>query len=121
MMWLQYRGKSYSINELSEMSGIAPATIRDRLRRGYSVEEAIKLSATSDSVQEFTYASHWEDWIGMSTSDLYKIYWRWCVSHEYTPIQHKGFSRQIFQMYPMLKVVPTRSKSGYKRIIRLRG
>lgn len=116
-----YNGAAYSINELSEMSGIAPATLRDRLRRGYPIEEAIKVTATDESIVEFNEASWWEDWIGMPISDLYKIYWSWCVSHGYTPLQIQGFSRQLFKMYPNLKTVPTRRDGKCFRVIRLRG
>mgnify|MGYP002512933933 CR=1 FL=1 len=116
-----YRDKWYTPNELSELSGIPAHTIRDRLRRGFSVEEAVKPVATKDSVKEFGAASLWEDWLGMAISDLYKIYWKWCVSHEYTPLQIQGFSRQLMGMYPMLKIVPTKRDGKYGRVIRLRG
>ena len=58
----------YTTKELEEMSGVKAHTIRDRLRRGYSVEEAIKVTATKDSVKEFCEASWWEDWLGMPMS-----------------------------------------------------
>ena len=120
-MKYEYKGSWYSPNQLSEMSGIPAHTIRDRLRRGYSIEEAIKVVATQDSVKEFCAASLWEDWIGMSINDLFKIYWRWSVSHGYTPLQIQGFSRQLMSMYPMLKTVPTKREDKCVRIIRLRG
>ena len=110
----------YTIDELSEMSGILPHTIRDRLRRGYPVEEAVKVTATNESVKEFSAASLWEDWIGMSISDLYDIYWKWAMSHGYSPTSKQGFSRHLMQMYPMLKTVPTKSGDKYARIIRMR-
>ena len=110
----------YTIHELSEMSGILPHTIRDRLRRGYSVEEAVKVVATNDSVKEFCEASLWEDWIGMSISNLYDIYWKWAVEHGYNTISKQGFSRHLMQMYPMLKTVPTKSGERYSRMIRMR-
>lgn len=116
----ELKGQWYTVNELSEMSGILPHTLRDRLRRGYSVEEAIKPLATNDSVKEFCEASHWEDWIGMSISYLYEIYWKWVVSHSGTPTTKQGFSRHLMQMYPMLKTVPTKQDGGYARIIRMR-
>ena len=111
----------YTPNELSEMSGIPAHTIRDRLRRGYSIEEAIKPVPTHDSVKEFCAASLWEDWIGMPMSDLFTIYWRWCIQHGYTSLQIQGFSRQVMSMYPMLKTVPTKRGDKCSRIIRLRG
>lgn len=117
----ELNGKWYTPNELSEMSGIPPHTIRDRLRRGYSVEEAVKVVSTLDSVKEFCESSWYEDWLGMSMDGLHKIYWRWCISHGYSPIQKQGFSRQILSMHPMLKTVPTKKGDRCFRVIRLRG
>lgn len=112
----ELKGHWYTTKELSEMSGIAAHTLRDRLRRGYSVEEAIKPTLTHASVSEFSEASYWGDWIGMPIMSLYKIYWSWSVSHGYTPLQIQGFSRHLFQLYPNLKIVP--NKTG--RVIRER-
>ena len=117
----EFRGSWYTPNELSEMSGIAAHTIRDRLRRGYSVEEVIKTIPTQESVREFCDASLWEDWIGMSMNDLHKIYWKWCISHGHTPLTIQGFSRQLMSMHPMLKTVPTKKGDRCFRVIRMRG
>ena len=111
----------YTVNELSEMSGVQPHTLRDRLRRGYSVEEAVSLAPTATSVKEFCEASWYEDWIGMSINDLYEIYWKWCIQSGYTALQKQGFSRQIMSVYPMLKTVPTKRGDKCHRVIRLRG
>ena len=116
----EYKGKSYTVKQLSEISGVAPHTLRDRFRRGYDVEEAIKQQPINEGVKLFCEASWYQDWIGMSTSYLYKIYWNWCVSNGYTPIQIKGFTRQIMKMYPNLKTVPTRKKHECYRVIRER-
>ena len=120
MKFYEYKGQSCTIKQLSEMSGIAPATLRDRLRRGYSVEQAMKVAPTNDSVEAFAEASLYEDWIGMPISYLYEIYWNWSVSHGYTPLQIQGFSRQLLALYPMLKTVPTRKNDRCYRVIRLK-
>jgi len=116
----EYKGQPVTVKELSEMSGIAPHTLRDRFRRGYTVEQAVKLTPIDESVQQFTEASWYQDWIGLSTSYLYEIYWKWSVSQGYTPIQLKGFTRQLMNIYPNLKTVPTRHKHGCNRVIRER-
>lgn len=116
-----YKNAWYSINELSELSGIKSATVRDRLRRGYPVEEAIKLMPVQESVKEFSEASWWNDWVGMSTSELHEIYWMWCTQNGYTPLSHQGFTRHILSLYPQLKTVPTRRGDGAVRILRVRG
>lgn len=116
----EVNGNWYSVAELSERSGIPPHTIRDRLRRGYTVEEAVKPVATHESVKEFCGASLYSDWIGMPIDDLYKIYWQWCIKNGYTAIQKQGFSRQIMGMYPVLKTVPTKRGNKCCRVIRKR-
>ena len=120
MMRYEFRGKLHTIKELSELSGIAPATLRDRIRRGYSVEQAVRPAIVNESVEHFCEASWWEDWIGMPISDLHTIYWKWCIKNGYPPISKQGFSRQILSMYPMFKVVPTKRGEQSFRIIRLR-
>lgn len=117
----ELNGKWYTPNELSDLSGIHPHTIRDRLRRGFPVEEAVKVIPKHDSITEFGESSWYEDWIGVSINDLHKIYWKWCIEHGYAPIQKQGFSRQLLGMYPMLKTVPTKKGDKCFRIIRLRG
>lgn len=112
-----YKGELLTVNELSYMSGIAPATIRDRIRRGYSVEQAVRMNPIDDGVVEFCKASLVNDWFGMAISDLHKIYWKWCVSHEYQPLGVQAFSRQIMTMYP-IKTVPTKRGNKCYRIIR---
>lgn len=120
MKVIPYEGETFTIKELSELSGISRASLRDRLRRGYSVEEALQYTPTHDSVIEFCQSSWYEDWIGMSTKELHDIYWKWCISNGYKPIQQQGFTRQILKMYPQLKTVPTRKENYCCRIIRER-
>ena len=121
MKFYELKGSYYTINDLAEMSDIAPQTLRARLRQGYSVEEAVSLIPVHESVKEFCAASLYTDWLGMSISDLHKIYWKWCVSHEYTPLSKQGFSRQVMSIYPVLKIVPSKCGDSYCRIIRMRG
>jgi hypothetical protein len=117
----ELNGKWYTPNELSEISGVKAHTIRDRLRRGYPVEEAVKVIPVQECVRAFNEASFWEDWIGISTDALHKIFWSWCISNGYTPIDKQGFSRQLFSMYPNLKIVPTKlGENTCRRMIRMR-
>lgn len=121
-MKYNYRDGWYTIQELADMSGIAPPTIRDRLRRGYSLEQAISLSPVKESVLEFNNASYWNDWVGMSSSYLYEIYWKWCVSNGYQPESKQCLSRQLISMHPQLKIIPMRDNENHcNRYIRLRG
>lgn len=121
MIKLTYKDGVYTIHELSEISGIPTATLRDRLRRGYTIEEAMTPNPIVESVKRFSDESWYEDWIGISTSELYTIYWKWCIRNGYTPLQDKRFTRHIMKLYPTLKVVPMRDKNEkYHRVIRLR-
>jgi hypothetical protein len=119
-MKYEYNGSWYTISELSDISGIKGHTIRDRLRRGFTVDEAVKLAPTQNSVTEFCEASWWNDWIGQSTVELYQTFWRWCMSNGFTPMSQQGFTRQVLSMYPQLKLVPTKRDGGAVRIIRER-
>lgn len=111
-MMYYYQNHWYSMKDLSKLSGISENTIRCRLRRGYTLEQSLQDRLVDESVVMFNDASWYEDWIGMSTLSLYEIYWEWCVSNGYTPITQVCFTRQIMQMYPNLKTVPTKSKDG---------
>lgn len=117
-----YKGSLHSVQDLERLSGIDSATIRDRLRRGYSVEAAVKHELVHESIEQFNQASWYEDWIGMSTTYLYQIYWNWCVSSGgYTPVSQISFTRQLMKMYPNLKTVPNRDRDGKcSRVIRER-
>lgn len=121
-MMYQYNNNWYTIKELADMSGVKAATIRDRLRRGYTIDQSVKQVLVDESIEMFNDASWWEDWIGMSTLYLYKIYWDWCVSDNgYTPVSHVAFTGQLMKMYPNLKVVSTRKRDGQcVRVIRER-
>lgn len=120
MKHYELNGSWYTISELSDMSGIKAHTLRDRLRRGYSIEEAIKALPTDEGVLAFNEASWWEDWIGKPVDYVYDLYWNWCVARNYTPLSKQGFSRHIFKLYPMLKTVPTKQGNKCHRIIRLK-
>ena len=119
-MKYEYKGSWYTTNELATMSGVRPHTLRDRLRRGFAVEEAIKISPVQECVKDFCDASYYKDWIGMSINDLHKIFWSWCISNGHKPIAKQGFSRQLFSMYPNLKTIPTARGGRCERIIRER-
>ena len=121
MKHYQLNGSWYTIDDLSEMSGIPSHTLRDRLRRGYSVDEAVKVIPTHDSVKAFCDASYYHDWVGIPMEELHRTYWKWCLSNGFSPITKQGLSRQIMSLYPMLKTIPTKRGDRCYRIIRLRG
>ena len=82
------------------------------------MEQTVRPIATNDSVEAFCEASHWEDWIGMSINELHTIYYKWCVSHGYTPISKQGFSRHMLSLNPWLKVIPIKRGGKSYRMIR---
>lgn len=115
-----YRDQWLTVKELAEMSGIDPHTLRDRIRRGFTVEQAVRPTPVLESVEQFCEHSWYQDWIGMSIDELYGIYWNWCISNGYKATTKQGFSRQLSTIYPQLKTIPTSKGDGCKRIIRLR-
>ena len=40
---IEYQGQKYTLSQLAEKSGIKPTTLRERLNRGMTVEDAIKI------------------------------------------------------------------------------
>ena len=108
------------MKQLSEMSGIPPHTIRDRMRRGFTIGEAVKEIPVQESVKEFSEDSYYMDWVGMTVEEVHTNYWQYCLKFGYQPLQKQGFSRQLLSMYPMLKTVPTKCGDRYYRIIRLK-
>lgn len=116
----QYKGEMRTVKELASMAGISEASFRDRIRRGFSVEEAVKENPTHASILHFIRASWWEDWVDMSVDYLYQIYWLWCIQKGYTPETKQGFSRQLFTHFPWLKIVPIKKGEKCLRMIRKR-
>lgn len=126
MRFYEYRGQMYNARELSDLCGVNYKTLVDRLRRGYSVEEAVAdQPRVPDSVIEFELASHPPDWDGMVNEELYRIYHEWCVNNDYVPENSIHFTRSIKRLLPNIRIVPTRIKyyDGvmYRRVIRFDG
>ena len=120
MNYYNYKGEPHTAKQLSELSGIPAATIRDRIRRGFSVEQAMTMCPSNDGVQEFCEASLWEDWLNHSISDVHSIYYRWCLSNGYTPLGIQGFSRHLMSINPWLKTTPVKRGNKSCRVIRKR-
>lgn len=108
MLKLDYKGNTMTVNELSEISGIKPATIRSRLRKGYSVEQAVQISPIHDSVIHFCEVSWYQDWIDTPMCELYQLYYEYCINYDYEPLYIQNFSMQVMKMYPQLRVVSKR-------------
>lgn len=115
----EYKGVMYTINELSELSGIKPATIRQRLRSGYDLTNALKEKPIHTSVELFSEASWWMDWEGQSIDKLYQIYCNWCDKNFYNIVPKQTFGKEIQLLYPIY-TVPNFNKGTYTRVIRFR-
>lgn len=126
MKTLLYKDKLYNARELAELTGVKYTTLIERLKRGYSVEEAVADEPrVPQSIYEFVQNSSPLDWNGLTTDDFYKIYFQWCVRNEYAAETKVHFIRNIRRLYPNLKVTPARLKRYdgvvYKRIVRFQG
>lgn len=124
MKYYQYKGETYNIRELSDLSGVNYTTICERLKRGYTVEEALSDGyKIPESVEEFFHASHPPDWDRMTTDHLFDIYATWCRRHDYEVESKVHFVRSIKRCVPLLKVIPSRVRTSdgvkYCRIIRV--
>lgn len=124
----QYLYKDQLLNgkELAAKCGIKYTTLMERLRRGYTLEEAVQSEPkVPDSILEFDNASDYMQWEGMTNAELYEIYVKWCGNpdHKYSVESDVHFSRCIKQLHPNIRIVPARLKlyDGvvYKRVIRV--
>lgn len=119
-----YKGKLYNLRQLSEVSGIKYSTLAERIKRGYTVEEAVSWDLrVPTSVLEFDSGADYRDWHGVRMSDLYQSYWQWCLTNGHRPESNAHFSRNIRRLHPNIRVVPTRVKSyggvEYVKIVRV--
>lgn len=126
MKQVLYNNQLFNLKELSEFTGIKYTTLSERLKRGYSVEEAItEKSRIPESIEQFVQASYPKDWDGMTNEELYKIYFNWCVRNEHYAESNVHFTRCLKRIVPNLRTVPTRLKRydgiAYKRVIRIDG
>lgn len=124
MKYYEYKGKMYTLSELSKLSGVKYTTLVERLNRGYTVEQAISdHSKISDSVQSFVDASTPSDWDGLPNEELYKLYRNWCLRNDFQSESQVHFSRCLRRLVANLRIVPSRVKSYgnvmYKRLIRI--
>ena len=124
MKYYEYKGKMYTLSELSKLSGVKYTTLAERLNRGYTVQQAISDHAKiSDSVQGFVDASTPSDWDGLPNEELYKLYRNWCLRNDFQPESQVHFSRCLRRLVANLRIVPSRVKSYgnvmYKRLIRI--
>ena len=115
----EYKGVLYTVNELSDISGIQPATIRQRLRSGYDLTNALKFRPVHTSVEIFTEASHWRDWEGQTINDIYQVYCDWCNKHLYRLVPKQTFGKEIKMLFPIY-TVPAFRNGEYCRVIRFR-
>lgn len=124
MKYYEYKGKMYTLSELSKLSGINYTTLAERLNRGYSIDEAIAYTPKiANSVQGFVDASTPSDWDGLPNEELYKLYRNWCLRNDFRPESQVHFSRCLRRLVVNLRIVPSRVKSYgnvmYKRLIRV--
>lgn len=126
MRHFNYNGQTFTLRELSEFTGIKYTTLSERLKRGYTLEEAIADGCkVPESITEFVNASYPKDWHGLENSELYQIYSKWCSNNGYQKEAMIHFMRMLKRVVPNLRIVQTRV-SYYdgkvnKRLIRVDG
>lgn len=124
MKTLLYKDQIYNARELADLTGVKYTTLIERLKRGYTVEEAVEYNARiPESIMEFDAASDLQDWDGITTDDLYSIYWKWCNNNHLPKESKVHFVRSIKKLHPEIRVAPARVKSydsiNYKRVVKL--
>lgn len=120
-----YNGQLYSGKELAELSGVKYTTLMERIKRGYSVEEAIADGTrVPESILVFCDEYDPADWNGLENGQLYMTYRAWCIENNYIPETQVHFSRSLKrQLGERYHIVPTRVTTDgvikYKRLIRI--
>lgn len=118
--YYDYRGGKHTIEELSAMSGYSTKQLRNRLYRGFSIEQAMREVPMHDSVVAFDEASYWGDWIGMAIEDLYQIYWKWCVNNDWHPVTKRQLSSELLPRYGLQTVSMATPDGKSQRYVRER-
>lgn len=124
MKFYEYRNQLYTMRELADLTGVNYTTMVERLKRGYTVEEAVADEPrVPDSINAFVEASYPPDWDGMVNADLYKAYAKWCDRNDYRAESNVQFARCVKKVIPTLRTVPSRIKNfgeiSYKRVVRV--
>lgn len=113
-----YKDDYYTLDELSEMSGFTVKQLRDRMYRGHTIEEAMEPIPIHTSVRLFNEASHWEDWVGMPSNDLYEMYFTWCQKNDLKPVTHRQLMTELLPIWNLHTVSMLASDGVARRYIR---
>lgn len=124
MKKLLYKGNLYTGKELADFTGVKYTTLMERLRRGYTVEEAVAdESRIPASVQAFVDEYDVMSLNGQTCKEVFNTYRCFCVIHHLIPETQVHFGKSIKRLLPNFRMVPTRVvRDGvvkYERITRV--
>lgn len=120
MIKYEYEGNYYTIKQLSEMCSVEEATLRYRIKAGYTVKQAMSDIPIKNSIKRFVDGSDWHDWLDQTTTTVYNSYFDWCKKNKMVAETKILFMKQLFLLIPWLKSVPMKDKNGCgARYIRL--
>lgn len=124
MKMYYYNGDWLNTRQLSEHCNVPYSTLARRLKRGMSVEDAVRTSPPiPESIIEFDKESDYHDWNKMENTEIYDNYVRWCEKNDYNKVAINYFFRCLKYIHNDIKIVPTKKKVGNqlitKRILRL--
>ena len=96
---INFNGHAYNVRQLADQAGLPYNTIWNRLKNGYTPEEAMRQPLIANSVLEFIEADDPSSWDGETTFDVWERYERWCYKEDvgYLPLTFQTFVRQIRQ------------------------
>ena len=114
----QYKDQWFDIYQLAEMSGYSVNQLRCRMHKGYSIEQAMREYPMHDSVVAFDDVSDYHDWIGEAVSDVYQVYWGWCIRNELAPVSPRQFSSELLPKYNLHTVSMATGDGKSRRYIR---
>lgn len=112
MILYEYKGEARTAKGLCDEFGISYQTFKTRIKKGYSVEQALGLkSCIDDSIFAFVSGSDPKSWNGLTMIQLFDKYSKWCIKKGYTAVTKSKFTHSIRSLVPTLETKVKRIKS----------
>lgn len=112
MILFEYNGQARTAKGLCDEFGVPYQTFKTRIKKGYTVEQALGLkSRVDDSMISFVSDSDVKSWDGLTMMQLFDKYSKWCIKKGYTAVSKSKFTHNIRSLVPTLETKVKRIKS----------
>lgn len=112
MILYEYKGEARTAKGLCDDFGVPYQTFKTRIKKGYSVEQALGLkSRVDESISAFVSDSDIKSWDGLTMMQLFDKYSKWCIKKGYSSVTKSKFTHSIRELVPNLETKVKRIKS----------